>query len=66
VLLDLLLIHGVSRDVLGVLVDVAAEDGLRVVWLDVFSRAALAVATCADFVVEGTVDFVCFCAVDGC
>ena len=36
-LLDLLLIHGVSWDVLRVLIDVPAEDGLGVVWLDVFS-----------------------------
>jgi hypothetical protein len=41
-----------AGDMLGVLVDVSAEDGLGVVWFDVFSVAAVAVATGADFVVE--------------
>src|SRR5579859_3298518 len=49
----------------GLLVYVSAEDCLGVVWLDVFSGAGVAVATGADFEVEGTVYFVGFCAVDG-
>ena len=49
-----------------VLVEVGQEDGLRVGGFDVFARAAVAVAAGSDFVVEGAVDFVLFCAEDGC
>ena len=49
----------------GVLVEVREEDGLRVGGLDVFARAAVAVAAGADLVVEAAVDFVLFRAEDG-
>ena len=42
----------------GVLINVATEDGLRVVWLDMFSRTPFTVTTCTYFIVERTVDFV--------
>jgi hypothetical protein len=58
VFLDLGMVEGVAREMLGVLVDVTEEDGLGVVWTDVFSAAGITVATGADFVEEGTVDFV--------
>ena len=48
-----------------VLVEVGQQDGLRVGGLDVFARAAVAVAAGADFVVEAAVDFVLFRAEDG-
>jgi hypothetical protein len=51
-LLDLGRSEFCTRDMLGVLVDVSAEDGLGIVWFDVFSGAAVAVTTGADFVVE--------------
>jgi hypothetical protein len=41
-----------AGDVLGVLVEVSAEDGLRVGWFDVFSVASVAVEAGADFEVE--------------
>lgn len=53
-------VHLVLRIVGWVLVQVGQEDGLRVGWLDVFARAAVAVAAGADFVVEGAVYFVGF------
>lgn len=43
-----------------VLVEVGEQDGLAVRRLDVFAGAAVAVAACADLVVEGAVDFVGF------
>ena len=58
--LDLGVVESVSRKVLWILVDVAEEDGLGVVWTDVFSAAGFAVATGAHFVEESTVDFVLF------
>jgi len=39
---------------------------LRVGWLDMFSRAAITMSACTDFVVERAVDFVGFCTEDGC
>jgi hypothetical protein len=36
-LLNLLSIEGVSGSMNGILINVATEDGLRVVWLDMFS-----------------------------
>lgn len=63
-LLDLLGVKRVAGSMLGVLIHVSAEDRLRVVWLYMFSRALFAVATRTDFIVERTVDFVCFCSVD--
>jgi hypothetical protein len=64
VLLDLLFIEGVSRSMFGIMVDVSAEDCLRVVWFDVLSRTTFAVTTGADFVIERTVDFVLLCSED--
>jgi len=52
VVLQLTGVHLVLRIVGWVLVQVGQEDGLRVGWLDVFARAAVAVAAGADFVVE--------------
>ena len=48
-----------------VLVQVWEENGLGVGWLDVLSRAAVAVAAGPDLVVEGAVDFVLLSAEDG-
>ena len=42
----------------GVLVDVAAEDGLRVVGFNMLAGAALAMSTSTDFIIERTVYFV--------
>jgi len=64
IVLHLLCIHLVLGVVRRVLVEVGEEDGLRVGWLDVFARAAVAVAAGADFVVEGTIHFVLFRAED--
>ena len=58
-------VHLVFRVVGRVLIEVGKEDGLRVGWFDVFSRAAVAVTASADFVVETAVYFVLFCAEDG-
>lgn len=44
---------------------VRQQDRLRVRGLDVFPRAAVAVAARADLVVEGAVDLVLLCAEDG-
>jgi len=52
------MVESVPGDMLRVLIDVTEEDGLGVIWTDVFSAAAFTVATCADFVEEGTVYFV--------
>jgi len=49
----------------GILIEVGEEDGLAVGGLDVFARAAVAVAAGADFVVEGAVDLVLLRAEDG-
>jgi hypothetical protein len=57
-LLDLALVEGVARGLHWVLVNVSEEDGLRVVWTDMFPAAGFAVATGADFVEEGAVYFV--------
>ena len=65
VVLQLARVHLVLRVVGGVLVEVREEDCLGVGGFDVFSRAAVAVAACADFVVEGAVDFVLLGAKDG-
>jgi hypothetical protein len=62
-LLDLLGVESVSRVVHRILVDVSAEDGLRVVWFDVFSGAVVAMTAGTYFVVEGTIDLVCLCSV---
>jgi hypothetical protein len=51
-LLDLLGVESIAGVVHGVLVDVSAEDGLRVVWFDVFSGAVVTVTAGAYFVVE--------------
>lgn len=48
-----------------VLVEIWQQDRLAVGGLDVFARAAVAVPTGADFVVEGAVDFIGFSAKDG-
>lgn len=63
--LHLLRVHLVLGVVCRVLVQVGQEDGLAVRRLDVLARAAVAVATCADLVVEGAVDLVLLCAEDG-
>lgn len=63
--LQLRRVHPVLGVVGGVLVQVRHEDGLAVRGLDVFSRAAIAVATGADFEVEGAVDLVELGAEDG-
>jgi len=65
VILQLRSIHLVLGIVGGVLVEVGQQDGLAVGGLDVFSRAAVAVAAGTDFVVEGAVYFVGFGAEDG-
>ena len=54
--LELARVHLVLGIVGGVLVQVGEKDRLRVGGLDVFARAAVAVAAGADFVVEGAVD----------
>ena len=64
VILQLTCIHLILRIIGRVLVEVGQENGLGVRGLDVFSRAAVAVATGADFVVEGAVYFVGFGAED--
>ncbi len=48
-----------------VLVQVGQQDGLRVRWLDVLARAAVAVSTRADLVVKRAVDLVLLCAENG-
>lgn len=48
-----------------VLIEIRQENGLRVGWLDVFSRTSVAVSACADFVVEGAIHFVLFGTEDG-
>ena len=48
--------HLVFRVVGRVLVEVGEEDGLAVGGLDVFTRAAVAVAAGADFVIEAAID----------
>jgi len=65
VVLQLPSVHPALVVVGRVLVHVGHEHGLRVGWLDMLSRAAVAVAAGADLVVEGAVDFVLFCAEDG-
>ena len=62
--LELAGVHLVFGIVCRVLVEVWKEDGLRVGWLDMFSRAAVTVAAGADLVVEGAVDFVLLGAED--
>lgn len=64
--LHLLRIHLVLGIVRWVLVQVWQEDGLRVGRLDVFARAAVAVAAGADLIVEGAVDLVLLRSEDGC
>jgi len=54
--LQLARIHLVLGIVGWVLVEVGEQDRLRVGGLDVFARAAVAVAACANFIVEGAVD----------
>lgn len=56
VVLQLAGVHAVLGVEGRVLVEVGHEDRLRVGRLDVFARAAVAVAAGADFVVEGAVD----------
>lgn len=46
------------------MIQVWEENGLRVGWFDMLSRAAVAVTAGADLVVEGAVDFVGFSAED--
>ena len=58
-------VHLVLGVVGRVLVEVGEQDGLRIRGLDVFPRAAIAVAAGADFVVERTVDFVLLRAENG-
>lgn len=57
-LLGLGLVESVPWGLHRVLIDIAEEDGLRVVGTDVFSTAGFAMATGADFVEEGAVYFV--------
>ncbi len=63
-ILQLTRIHLVLGIVGWVLVQVREQDRLAVGGLDVFSRAAVAVPACADFVIEGAVYFVGFSAED--
>lgn len=63
--LHLLRIHLVLGVVCRVLVQIGQQDGLRVRWLDVFSRAAVPVAAGTDLVVKGTVDLVLLGSEDG-
>lgn len=58
VVLQLTRVHLVLGVVGWVLVHVGHEDGLRVRWLHMFARAAVAVAACTDLVVEGAIDLV--------
>ena len=64
VVLELTGIHLVFWIVCRILVQIWQEDCLRVGGFDVFSRAAVAMAAGADFVVEGTIDFVLLSAKD--
>jgi hypothetical protein len=48
-----------------VLVEIGQEDGLAVGGLDVLATAAVAMSTCADFVVEGAIHLVHLRAEDG-
>lgn len=48
-----------------VLIKIRQENGLGVGRLDVFSRTSVAVSACADFVVEGAINFVLFGTEDG-
>jgi hypothetical protein len=66
VILQLTRVHLVLRVIGGILVHVWKEDCLRVGWLDVFPRAAIAMSACADLVVERAVDFVLLRAKDRC
>lgn len=63
--LHLLRVHLVLGIVRRVLVKVGQQDGLRVRRLDVFPRAAVAVAAGANLVVEGAVDLVLLGTEDG-
>jgi len=63
--LHLLGVHLVLWVVRRVLIQVRQQDGLAVRGLDVFARAAIAVTTGADFVVEGAVDLVLLRSEDG-
>lgn len=56
--LHLLRVHLVLGVVRRVLVEIGQQNRLRVGRLDVLSRAAVAVAACANLVVEGAVDLV--------
>jgi hypothetical protein len=64
VVLQLRCVHLVFGIVGGVLVQVGQKDGLAVRGLDMLAGTAVAVAAGADFVVEGTVDFVGLSAED--
>lgn len=65
VVLQLVLGHGASGRVAGVLVGIHHDHCLGKVGFDVFSGAAVAMATGPNFEVEGAVDLVLFCAVNG-
>lgn len=66
VVLHLAGVHLVLGVVGRVLVHVRHENGLGVRRLDMLARAAVAVSTCANFVVERTIDLVLFGTEDGC
>lgn len=65
VLLQLLFGHAGYAIMRRILVEIRQQNRLRKVWLDMLPRTALSVATCADFEIKRTVDFVLFCTVDG-
>lgn len=55
-ILQLRRVHFVLGVVRRVLIEVGQEDGLRIRRFNMFARTPVAVAACADFVVEGAVD----------
>jgi hypothetical protein len=63
--LELAWVHFVLRVVGRVLIHVGHQDGLRVGRLDMLARAPVAVAACADLVVEGAIDLVLLGTEDG-
>lgn len=64
VVLQLARIHLDLRIISWVLVEVGKQDRLAVGGLDVLARAAVSMSASPNFVVEGTVYFVGFCAED--
>ncbi len=66
VVLQLVFCQSAGRRVTGVLVAVQHDHCLGEIGLDVFSGAAVSMATGADLEIEGAVDLVLFRAIDRC